>query len=82
MMLEGEERLFRTDVLPLDQKYCEFPLAFCGSEEPGLKMRGYFPRLWDREKNELTGPILFDDDYSYVVIKVDYEQCCIWMQRV
>lgn len=81
-MIFGEERLFYIDTYP-NEKYNELNLRSLDEDVIGIKTRGDFPKLWKTETdNSVSGPQLFDDDYVYNVVKVDYGNKIMWVEQI
>ena len=80
-MVFGEERVFRINTI-LTNKCNEFYLRFCGTDIVGMKMKGDFPELWKKEDDKITGPQVFDDDFVYKIVKIDYESGLMWLEQI
>ena len=77
-MVIDEKNLFFAETA---QSFREFFLRFQGLDSWGAKMKGDFPHLWEYAETLLIGPDIYDEDYSYKVVKVDYLQNLIWLKK-
>ena len=71
---------FRIGSLPYDDNNGIY-LIHLTDDKLGMKMTGNFPILWAHD-NKNTGPYLYDDNYTYQVINVDYPQKYIWLAPI
>jgi hypothetical protein len=81
MVLDDRNKIFfRIDSLSYDDTNGIY-LTHLTNDEFGMKMAGEFPALWEDE-NKNSGPYLYDDNYTYRVIKVDYHCKYIWLEQI
>jgi hypothetical protein len=52
------------------------------SDDLGLIMNGKMPDLWHTKNGEVIGPELYDDNYNYRIVKVDYDHDLIWLVQL
>lgn len=81
-MIFGEEHLFKTDCLSMEESYHQFFLRYIGTDPDGLKMSGQVPQLWKYYKDCVIGPEICDEDDLYRVNKVDYDKETVWLQKI
>ncbi len=81
-MIFGEERLFIIECPEIPSGMNEFILKCIGEDLDGFKMKGVFPKSWTTEMEKTTGPLLFDEDDIYEVVKTDYENNILWLRHV
>ncbi len=81
MLLNGGNKLFfRIDSLPYDDNNGIY-LTHLQNDLFGMKMTGHLPILWE-QNDKITGPNLYDENYTYRVINVDYQQKYIWLEQI
>lgn len=81
---DGKELLFKIEMAPNSQEGFsdEIYLKHIETDEIGLKMYGSLPDYWEIVNDKLVGPELYDDDYKYQVVKVDYDNSLIWLVQL
>lgn len=81
MIVNGRnEFLFRIDSIPFKSDKGVY-LTYLGRDKSGMKMTGCIPLLWQFEGRDLIGPRLYDSDYTYQVVNVDYTKNYIWLVK-
>lgn len=45
------------------------------------KMTGDFPTLWKEKHGDILGPEVYDQNQTYKVIYVDYQNKSIWLMK-
>ncbi|HBF35888.1 MAG TPA: hypothetical protein DDW50_01030 [Firmicutes bacterium] len=81
-MIFGEERLFIIEYPHVSSGMMEFILKFIEKDPCGIKMKGNFPKIWTIETEKVYGPLLFDEDNIYEVVKMDYHHNWLWINQV
>jgi hypothetical protein len=80
LLKDGKELLFWIDLLPCDRKNCLY-LTHVESDSRGMKMTGGIPFLWEYDGQKILGPDIYDEDNTYRVTDVDYQNNCIWIEK-
>jgi hypothetical protein len=80
LLNDKNKTFFRIGSLPYNDNN-GVHLIYLANDNFGMKMTGDFPTLWATE-NKNTGPYLYDDNYTYHVVSVDYRQKYIWLEQI
>lgn len=81
LLNDGNELLFWIDSVSCDKS--SIYLSHIETDSKGMKFTGgILPLLWDFVEGIILGPNLYDDDYVYLVVDVDYRNHWIWLERI
>ena len=82
MLIDGINKSFlRIDSLPYDDNNGIY-LTYLKNDSLGMKMTGDLPVLWKKSDDKITGPNLYDENYTYQVINIDYQNKYIWLEQI
>ncbi len=82
MFIVGEEIFLQIGDLISNEIRNEVFLKYMGIDKTGLKMKGRFPVYWEKTEKGLSGPELFNNEFVFKAVAVDYNSNLIWLREM
>jgi hypothetical protein len=82
MLILGEEIFLQVGNLKSNDIRSEVFLKYMGTDKTALKMKGSFPSFWRKGDKELIGPELFNKEYIFKAVDIDYKRNLIWLREL
>jgi hypothetical protein len=82
VLIIGEEILLKVGSLKTNDIRSEVFLKYMGTDKTGVKLKGSFPSFWRKGDNEVIGPELFNKEYIFKVVDIDYKRNLIWLREL
>jgi hypothetical protein len=81
MLTLGEEFLFQIGGLS-GETLGEVYLKFWGNDKKGIRMSGNIPKYWAKINEYVRGPELFQNNYIYQIVDLDFNKNKVWLKEV
>lgn len=82
MLILGEEVFLQIGNPKSNNILSKIYLKYMGTDKTGLKMKGSFPSFWRMGDKEIIGPELFNNEYIFKAVDIDYKRNLIWVQEL